>query len=275
MVRLLLTACIAAFAAGCAVKPPRAPSADFSGFEPYAADTRVRHEHGAQAQAARVAELLPGAIAQVEAGHYLPFAGPVTVHVCATPACFAERLPGAGRFTAAVIYDNQLLLAPRLFEREPHRLYPILVHELSHLHLGQRLGHYTMRIPVWFHEGLASLVAASGGADLVSEDEALRSISAGEYFMPDASHDETRRKYADYWRIGIGMFYRQSMMLLASLRRQSEEGFRALLESLQRDVPFDEAFANSFGSGAMEFAQHFMDAIRCKARDCSAPAAAP
>jgi hypothetical protein len=261
--------------AGCAVHPKRDAVTDFTRFETLAADARVLYEPGGAAHAARAAELLPAAIAQVEAAHYRPFAAPVVVHVCATSECFDRRVPGAVRFTAAVIHDNRVLLAPRLFEREPDRLYPVLVHELSHLHLGQRLGHYTMRIPVWFHEGLASLAAASGGADLVTEDDARRAILAGTYFLPDAVHDETRRKYADQWRLKISMLYRQSMMLLADWRAESEERFRALLESLQQRVPFDEASNAAFGAGALELAQRFFSGIRCGELECAAPAAAP
>jgi hypothetical protein len=273
--RRILTLCAVLLAAGCAVQPHREPVADLAGFETLAEDARVRYEPGTQDAAAHVAALLPAAIAQVEAGHYLPFAAPVTVYVCGTTACFEQRVPGASRFTAAVAYDNRLLLAPRLFEREPQRLYPVLVHELSHLHLGQRLGHYTMRIPVWFHEGLASLVAAGGGADLVSEEEARRAIAAGDYFLPDAAHDPTRRKYADHWQLRIAMFYRQSMMLLASLKSASEERFRALIESLQRRVPFDDAFTSAYGSNARDLAQQYFEGIHCDHQECGAPAAAP
>ena len=216
--RRALVALLVLSLAGCAVHPRRDDAVDLARFETLATEGRVRYEPGAEARAARVAALLPAAIAQVEAAHYRPFAEPVVVYVCATNECFDRRVPGAGRFTAAVIHDNRVLLAPRLFEREEQRLYPILVHELSHLHLGQRLGHYTMRIPVWFHEGLASLAAASGGADLVTEEDARRAIVAGEHFLPDASHDETRRKYADHWHLRISMLYRQSMMLLVDLQ---------------------------------------------------------
>ena len=120
--------------------------------------------------------------------HYRPFAGPVVVYVCGTSECFDRRVPGAARFTAAVIYDNRVLLAPRLFEREPRSACtPSSSTSFRTCTSGQRLGHYTMRIPVWFHEGLASLVAASGGADLVTEEDARRAIAAGEHFLPDAS----------------------------------------------------------------------------------------
>src|SRR5262245_289878 len=235
MTRVIATLAIL-LVAGCAtVAPgPHAPVAGLERFETLPADNRVRYDSGARRFAERVAELLPAAIAQVEAAHYRSFTGPVTVYVCGNPECFERELPAGTNFTAAVIYDNRLLLAPRLFDREPTRLYPILVHELSHLHLGQSLGHYTMRIPVWFHEGLASLVAEGGGADLVDEAEALGAIAEGRYFLPDAVHDEMRRKYADHWHLRIGMLYRQSMMFLAYLKAGSEQRFRNLLDELQQ-----------------------------------------
>ena len=264
------------FLAGCAaVQPQRDETTDLDDFETLAADTRVRYELGAQSFAERVADILPAAIAQVEAGHYRPFPRPVTVYVCGTSSCFEHAMPGAARFTAAVIYDNRLLLAPRLFEREPERLYPILVHELSHLHLGQSLGHYTMRIPVWFHEGLASLVALNGGADLVSEEEARWAIAAGKHFLPDPAHDETRRKYADHWQLRIAMFYRQSMMFVASLRAGGEERFRSLIDALQRRAAFDEAFGAAFGAGALDLARRFFAVTRCAANACDGPAGSP
>ncbi len=273
--RRALVALLVLSLAGCAVHPRRDDAVDLARFETLATEGRVRYEPGAEARAARVAELLPAAIAQVEAAHYRPFAEPVVVYVCATNECFDRRVPGAGRFTAAVIHDNRVLLAPRLFEREEQRLYPILVHELSHLHLGQRLGHYTMRIPVWFHEGLASLAAASGGADLVTEEDARRAIVAGEHFLPDASHDETRRKYADHWHLRISMLYRQSMMLLVDLRSASEERFRKLLLGLQERMGFDEAVNAAYGAAALDLALRFFSAIRCVEFECAAPAAAP
>jgi len=273
--RRAVLALVVLLLAGCAVHPRRDLVADFDRFETLTMDERVRYEPGALARARRVAELLPAAIAQVEAAHYRPFSDSVYVYVCAASECFDQRVPGGARFTAAVIHENRVLLAPRLFEREQQRLYPILVHELSHLHLGQRLGHYTMRIPVWFHEGLASLAAASGGADLVTEDDARRAIAAGEYFLPDPAHDETRRKYAEQWQLRISMLYRQSMMLLEDLRAASEERFRVLLVSLQERVPFDDAFNAAFGASALELAQRFFTGIRCEQQACAAPAAAP
>lgn len=271
-----ITAAAALFFAGCAaIEPHRDAGDDLSRFEVLAADQRVRYEAGGREYAERVAAILPAAMAQVEAGHYRPFAAPVAVHVCGSDACFARNVPGAPRFTAAVIYENRLLLAPRLFEREPERLHPILVHELSHLHLGQSLGHYTMGIPVWFHEGLASLVASGGGADLVSEEDARRAIAAGEHFLPDGAHDPTGRKNAGQWGLKTTMFYRQSMMFLAHLKALGEDGFRRMLLELQNRARFDEAFAATFGGGALELAREFFSGLRCARPPCTAAAGAP
>jgi len=262
--------------AGCAVVQPHRDAVHaLSQFEPLAADERVRYEPGAREYAERVAGLLPAAIAQVEAGHYRPFASPPAVYVCGSEACFERHLSGAARYTAAVIYDNRLLLAPRLFGREPERLYPILVHELSHLHLGQRLGHYTMRLPVWFHEGLASLVALGGGADLASEENARRAIAAGEHFLPDAEHDDAGRKNAGHWGLKIAMFYRQGMLFLAHLKARGEDRFQELLLALQERAGFDDVFNAVFGTGALELAREYFGSLRCEAPECDAPAAAP
>src|SRR5262245_19403767 len=55
---------------GCAVHPRRDGVVDFPRFESLPADARVRYEPGGRAHAERVGELLPAAIAQVEAAHY-------------------------------------------------------------------------------------------------------------------------------------------------------------------------------------------------------------
>lgn len=274
--RAAIAAGAALLFAGCAaIRIQDEGAHDLTRFERLAADERVRYEPGAQHYAERVARLLPVAIAQVEEGHYRPFAVPPVVHVCGSDECFAQHVPGAARFTAAVIYENRLLLAPRLFEREPERLHPILVHELSHLHLGQSLGHYTMGIPVWFHEGLASLVASGGGADLVSEEDARRAIAAGEHFLPDGAHDNTGRKNAGQWGLKTTMFYRQSMMFLAYLKALGEDSFRRMLLELQNRARFDEAFAAIFGGGALELAREFFSGLRCARPRCTAAAGAP
>src|SRR5690606_11003924 len=132
-------------------------------------------------------------------------------------------------FSAAVVYDNRLVLSRRLFEREPQRVGSILLHELSHLHLGQRLGHYSMGIPVWFHEGLASYAAHGGGADLVSDDEAWAAAARDRHFLPAEQHLPWRRRMAVNCKLPPAPFYRQAMLFVVSLHGRDPDAFRQLL----------------------------------------------
>jgi len=232
---------------GCAVPGYRDAIDDLAAMPALASDARVRHEPGAEAYAERVAALLPDAIRQVERGHYRAFARTPVVYVCGTEACFDKVVARRLNLTAAVVYDNRLVLAPRLHDREPERLRPILVHELSHLHFGQRLGHYTQTVPVWFHEGLASLVAEGGGADLVTDAEARSAAGAGRHFLPDEQHLPWQRKMAGTWQLPISVFYRQALLFVTALRARDEQAFRRLLLALQDGQDFDAAFAEAYG----------------------------
>lgn len=250
---------------GCTLPRYHDAGGELARFEVHAADPRVLFEPGAEAYARRAAEVLPDAIRRVEAGHYRPFRQAPKVHVCGTEACFHRFVDRRLNLTAAVVYDNRLVLAPRLFNREPYRLAPVLVHELSHLHLGQRRGHYTADIPIWFHEGLASLVADGGGADLATDEEAHAAIDAGRHFRPDEQHLPWERKAAPTWGLSINVFYRQSLLFVRHLRSRDEAAFRVLLDALYGGQPFDTAFAAAYHMNIAGAARLFFDGSACRA----------
>jgi hypothetical protein len=192
--------------------------------------------------------------------HFRPFAEPPVVYVCGDDACFDRFVDPRWNFTAAVVYDNRLLLAPRLFDREPQRLVPILLHELSHLHLGQVRGHYSLGIPVWFHEGLASFVAHGGGADLVSDEQAWAAAASQHHFLPDEQHlPWQRRRMADSWKLPVGIFYRQALLFVRSLYERDPQAFRRLLVALQDGADFDAAFAQAYQANPAHAAAAFFD----------------
>lgn len=258
MARTLGALLALALLAGCTVAPPYPDAGErLATFRPLDVDPRVRYAPGAEAYARRVAALLPAAVAQVEARHYLPFAQAVEIHVCDSDDCFRRYVPEPPNLTAAVAYDNRLILHPRLFEREPERLQPILLHELSHLHLGQRLGHYTPAVPVWFHEGLASSVADGGGADLVSEDAARSAMREGRRFDPGSDLGGLPRHYADAWGLDISTFYRQCMLFVDWLRAGSEQSFRDFLLELQGGEQFAPSFGHSYKRSVRSAGQDF------------------
>lgn len=230
---------------------------ELASFKALNTNSQVRYGPGGEAYARQVAPLIDDAVRQIEAFHGRAFRTPPVVHVCGDDACFHRFVHAQWHFTAAVVYDNRLLLAPRLFTREPGRLRPILIHELSHLHMGQYRGHYTMSIPVWFHEGLASLAADGGGADLVSDDEAWRAAQASKHFQADEQHLPWQRRRAQSWGLSISVFYRQSMLFLAHLRARDPQQFVLLLNRLQDGMDFDEAFASTYQANPNRLAQAF------------------
>jgi hypothetical protein len=224
-------------------------------------DDRVRYEDGGQAQAIRVARLMDAAVARVESVHGLPFLRPPQVHVCVTTTCFQRLVPDAG-YTAAVLPGDLLVLSPRLFGAESDRLPGILPHELSHLHLGQRLGHYTPWLPVWFHEGLATHVARGGGAEFASDLQAReaweegRQVDFGRLDVPGARHR------AAEFGLGIHEFYRQSWRFVEYLEQRDPAAFAAMLGAIQAQTDITISVADAYNAGLERLEQDFIQANR-------------
>lgn len=243
----LLAAVLLATLQGCAltVSNPRALQ-PIDGFVQLASDARVWVEPDYEAYGARVAAALPAAIARVEAAHYLPFLHPPRVYVCGSEDCF-NRCVYTPRLSAAVIPDNRLILSPNLNGRESSRLPGVLTHELAHLHLGQRIGHYNSTLPVWFHEGWASLTADGGGAEYASDAQAYAAIRAGRRVDLVARDTPDQRHRAGAFKLNIFEFYRESMLLVGWLKAQDEARFRRLALAVQANTDFEIAFWDIYG----------------------------
>jgi hypothetical protein len=106
-----------------------------------------------------------------------------------------------------VIVGDRLVLSPKLDGAETPRLESLLPHELSHLHLGQRVGHYHTSVPVWFHEGWAALIAG-GGAEYVSDAQVADAIRADHRIDPAQRDTPDLRHRADAYGLTIYEFYR-------------------------------------------------------------------
>lgn len=265
LIPALLT--LTALVTGCALQPVN----DRHGLAALAADPRVRFEPGAEDFARRVASLLPQAVERVEAAHYLPFAEPVVVHVCGSEECFNAHVVSRN-VSGATVPDNQVFLSPRLAGREAHRLPLILTHELSHLHLGQRIGHYSPAVPVWFHEGLAAYVSEGGGAEYASEEEARAAIQAGHRFSPETLDAPGKRHRAEAWNLSPWLFYRQAMMFVQHLKDTGEAAFRDFLLRVQAGEDFAAAFADTYNMSLGEAGRQFFETLTTTAAAPAAPA---
>jgi hypothetical protein len=251
-----------AMLSGCAltVSDPRALR-PIDSFVPLASDARIWVEPGYEAYGARVAEALPAAIARVEAAHYLPFARPPRVYVCGSEDCF-KRYVMTPKLSAAVVPDNRLILSPNLDGRESHRLPALLTHELAHLHLGQRIGHYHSTLPVWFHEGWATLTADGGGADYTTDAKVFEAIRAGKRVNLGVRDTPGKRHRASASQLNIYEFYRQSMLLVGWLKAHDEARFRALALAVQGNTDFEIAFWNLYGQAPATRLAGFFDGIQ-------------
>ncbi|MBW8329468.1 MAG: hypothetical protein K0M48_10050 [Thiobacillus sp.] len=259
--RLWALAAMLAALQGCAltVSDPRALR-PIDSFVQSADDARVWIEPGYEAYGARVAAALPSAIARVEAAHYLPFARPPRVHVCGSEDCFNRHVM-TPKLSAAVVPDNRLILSPKLDGREQHRLPTLLTHELAHLHLGQRIGHYHSTLPVWFHEGWATLTADGGGADYTTDARVFEAIREGKRVNLLARDAPDKRHRAAASRLSIFEFYRQSMLLVGWLKAQDEARFRQLALAVQDNTDFEIAFWDIYGQAPADRLAGFYDGV--------------
>ena len=239
---------------GCSTLPPLRSTAHFLAYPPA---PHVRYEPGGEAYAQELTTLLPAAIQQVEAKHYRPFRQPPDIFICATLSCFAAYVK-TPNLSAAVVANNRLFLTPKLFKEERARLPSILQHELSHLHFGQQLGHFTSAVPVWFHEGFATYVANGGGADSISDQAALAAAKAGIFFFPQHRNSRHLRQYAQDLALPIHLFYRQAQLFISYLQRTDDAAFTAFVLDLQDGEEFYLAFYRAYNTDLATVADKFL-----------------
>ena len=233
------------------------------------ADARVLYEPGAKTQAAAVAACLPEAVALVEAEQRLPFKNTFRVYVCDSQESLNAYMGApAGYGAAGVKVLNDIFLSPTAFASPWGDDMPsIVAHELSHLHIYQRLGHLrTLReLPAWFSEGLAVQVSGGGGA-AVRDMEAVGAIISGYYFTPDRRGGYWRPKRASDYGIDTRMFYKQSELFVRYLRESRPDAFGDFLLALQleRWGSFGELFEDTFGIGVDEMWAEFVASLRAR-----------
>ena len=213
-------------------------------------DARVMYEPGAEPYADAIASHLPAAVETVEQAHGRPFKNPVTVYVCATrKSCneFMGQPPGTPARGASIL--GNVFISPLAFSfRGQDTHAETLTHELSHLHIRQRLGYWGTKrlVPVWFHEGLANMVGGSGG-EIVGDEEAIGAILAGKHFMPDGKGTIIRMKKAHDYGLSYPMFHNQTRMFVRFMSDTYPDAFRTFLLDVQEGKPFAGSFSERFG----------------------------
>ena len=115
---------------------------------------------------------------------------------------------------------------------------------------------------MWFKEGLATYVSDGGGAHLVSKEQAIESIRAGKYFIPNKKDGLMSRKTPSDFALEPHMFYRQSMLFVRYLKAINEPGFRKLLLSVELGERFPTAFKEAYNKKLEEIWNEFLHEIQ-------------
>jgi hypothetical protein len=224
-------------------------------------EPHVFYEPGAEANADSIAAYLPKALERVESDHGRPFTEPVRIFVCESQESLNEYIAHpwySGVRGASVL--GKVFISPLAFffhGRDTHR--ETLIHELSHLHIRQKLGYfgYKGNIPVWFHEGLANTVARMV-EDQVTMEDAAKAILSGYHFVPDDRGTRLAIKQAPDYGLDYPMFHCQSGMFVMFMRDRDKEAFDQFLSDIQEGESFAASFELRFGVDVLVMWEEFV-----------------
>lgn len=205
-------------------------------------DPRIIFETGMEAMALSVHKLLDEKAAIIEKRQYAAFSKPIQVYVLASKES-AKRYCGILRARGCVV--NQRLYISKLAEGT---LPKLIQHELSHLHMEQKLGmfRYHSEIPAWFQEGLAVLVSNGAGAEKASFENAIKGFRTDKSITPNNNRSLLFPKKAKQFGIKNSMFYAQSGIFVKYLQRQGSLKFKGLILQLSRGERFSRAISSSY-----------------------------
>ena len=230
-------------------------------------NSQVHYQPGAEDFARDVAVLLPDALSRVEAVHGRRFARPVTVGAYATPEAYAAANGQGSDVPVGVTFAGRVNLSPKLFWPQNQRLRAILTHELSHAHIQGWIGaNAYIHLPNWFKEGLAVMVSAGGGAELVSEKEARAEIQrgvqividdAGSWQIPVEVRLERVPARKEPW-YPVVLAYRQAGMFVNYLHESDGPAFSRMMNAILDGRAFAEAVGVGYHDDVRSLWQKFI-----------------
>ncbi len=233
-------------------------------FVPLEADKRVMYEPGAEDLAHEVDGSLSEAISTIEREQYRPFPKPIVVYICATAKSFALHT-GLPQEVRAAVMIKLFLSAERIKKQDNgSEARALLTHELSHLHLQQQLGVYGFgsHLPAWFREGLAVIISGGAGAEKINDAEATTALLSGKHFKPNTTENFFFPKYGNAFGLEPHMFYRQSALFVAFLKRRDETMFRAFLLMLEDGQSFEKSFNKVYEANIDTMWQQFIAQLK-------------
>jgi len=219
------------------------PARQSAGFTTLASDRRISYQAGAKGMALQVQRYLDEKAAIVARRQYAPFSKPIYVYVLNSEQssrryCIVKLARGC--------VVNQRLFVTKLAKST---LPALLQHELSHLHLEQKLGmyHHHSEIPAWFQEGLAVFVSDGAGAEKVSFASAIKALRSDKSITPNDKRSLLFPKKAAQFGLKNSMFYAQTGIFMKYLHQQNPVKFKRLVLNIAGGRPFAQTITSIYG----------------------------
>jgi hypothetical protein len=232
-------------------------------FVVHATESRVLYEPGAEVFADKIAGFLPMAVDQVAEGHSLPFKKPFKIYVFATQKSHNDHLaiPASLPIRGAA-FSRKVYISPSAFSFEgldTHR--ESLKHEMSHLLMRQYLGIFKRRkIPVWFSEGLANIVADSGGEG-ITEGQMIEAVKQGRQMPIEEEGGLLKSPSTILKGTGLSgpMYHKQNRMFVGFIRDTDPVAFNRLIAEVFGGRSFPDAFQELYSATPEELWAGFIN----------------
>ena len=233
-------------------------------FEQIAGTPVILYDSEARDIAEQAQESLPDGISSVVNKQYINFKDleAVKLYVFSTKERYSSFSRSSSKARGGAI-KNEIYISPIIRERI-ETLDEIIAHELSHVHLRQYIGtwRYWTEVPGWFHEGLAVEVSGGGGAEKVSDAQAISAIRSGKHFTPREESGLIGHRYASDYDLEHHMYYRQSNLFVRYLIEQNREAFKEVYISLINGTPFKKVWMLKYGKSIPVLWQSFLNQIQ-------------
>ena len=233
-------------------------------FEETGSVPKIYYDSKAEDIAMKIVKLLPTSISTVEKHQYTGFKDldAIKFYTFSSKERYSSFSGSTPKARGSAI-TNEVYISPIIRERIK-TLEPILTHELSHVHLRQYIGtwRYWTEVPGWFHEGLAVEVSGGGGAEKVTNEQAIAAIKTGNYFKPREESSLFGHKYASDYGLKPQMYYRQSNLFVHYLINQNPDAFKNAYLALIKGAEFKDIWALNYGKPIHELWQEFLNHVQ-------------
>jgi hypothetical protein len=236
-------------------------------FEQMGETPTIFYDSEAKSISKRVLKSLPSNISLITTKQYISFKdiNALKVYVFSTKERYSNFSGSTPKARGSAI-KNEIYISSIIRERI-ETLDQIVAHELSHVHLRQHIGtwRYQTEVPGWFHEGLAVEVSDGGGAEKVSDKQAIIAIKSGQHFIPREKSNLFGHKYANDFGLKPQMYYRQSNLFVRYLINQNPEAFEDVYLSLIKGTEFDDVWVLKYGRSISVLWQEFLNHVQTQA----------